>query len=66
MCQVVAYNRFKTIAKITTSLEKVAAFAYERFQLYGFDWEKFGVLDRWSLMGGGRLREVVTHRSWTV
>ena len=27
---------------------------YERFQLQGFYWEKFDVLDRWSLMGGGR------------
>ena len=25
------------------------------------DWERFGVLDTWSLMGGGRLREEVTH-----
>ena len=27
---------------------------YERFQLKGFDWEKFGVLDRWLLTRGGR------------
>ena len=27
---------------------------YQRFQLQGFDWEIFLVLDRWSLMVGGR------------
>ena len=26
----------------------------EVFQLYSFDWEGFAVLDRRSLMGGGR------------
>ena len=26
---------------------------YERFQLKGFDWEMFGVLDKWSLTRGG-------------
>ena len=25
---------------------------YDRFQLKDFDWEKFGVLDRWSLIYG--------------
>ena len=30
------------------------------------DWESSGVLDWRSLMGGGRLREVVTHESSTV
>ena len=27
---------------------------YEGFQLKGFDWEKFGILDKWSLTRGGR------------
>ena len=27
---------------------------YERFQLKGFDWEMFGVLDEWSLTRGGQ------------
>ena len=48
------------------SLQKVVAVTYERFQLQAFDWEKFGVLDRWSLMGGGRLREGVAHGGSTV
>ena len=39
---------------------------YERFQLQGFDWEHFGVLDCRSVMGGGRLREVVAHGGSTV
>ena len=39
---------------------------YERFQLEGFDWENFGVLDWQSLIGGGRLREVVAHGGSTV
>ena len=30
----------------------------------GFDWEKFGVLVRCSLMGSGRLREVVAHSTY--
>ena len=29
---------------------------YERFKLNCFGWETFGVLNRWSPMGGGRLR----------
>ena len=39
---------------MTNYNQKVVAVAYERFQQYGFAWEKFGVLDRWSLMGGCR------------
>ena len=34
------------------SPQKVVAVAYKRLQIKGFDWEKFGVLDRWLLMGG--------------
>ena len=36
--------------------QKVVAVAY-----LGFDWKNFGVLDRWSLMGGGRLQEMVVY-----
>ena len=36
---------------------------YKRFSLSGFDRENFSVLERWLLMGGGRLREVVAHRA---
>ena len=42
------------------------AFAYENFQLKGFQWEHFGVLDKWSFMETGRLRNVVAHTGWTV
>ena len=38
----------------------------ERFPLYSFDWESFGVLDRWLLMASGHLWGVVTQRSSTV
>ena len=36
------------------------------FQRQGFDWESFGVLDEWSPMGGGHLREVVARGDSTV
>ena len=39
---------------------------YERFQMQGFSWKNVGVLDKLSLMGGGRLREVVAHGGSTV
>ena len=39
---------------------------YESVQLQGFDWEKMAVLDRWSLMGDGRLQEVLAHGGSTV
>lgn len=32
---------------------------YDRFKLQAFEWGNVGVLDRCSLMGGGRLRVVV-------
>ena len=35
---------------------KVVAVAY-----LGFDWKNFGVLDRWSFKGGGRLQEMVVY-----
>ena len=34
---------------------------YDRFKLQAFEWGNVGVLDRCSLMGGVRLREVVAH-----
>ena len=42
------------------------AFDYEKFQLKGFEWENFGVSDKWSFMGVGRLRNVVAHTGWTI
>lgn len=42
------------------------AFDYEKFQLKGSEWENFGVSDKWSFMGAGRLRNVVAHTGWTV
>ena len=70
MCQVVIYKRLKTVKKYYASKSGRSylweVVVYETFQLQGFDWEKFGVLDRWSLMGGGRLQEVVAHGDLTV
>ena len=65
--QVVTYNRLKTMENHQTvspnsgccRLQEVLV--HERFQLEGFDWESFGVLDSPSIMGGGHLREVVAH-----
>ena len=50
----------------TSSRVLVRDVVYKRFVLEGFEGEKSGVLDRWSLMGGGRLREVVAHVDSTV
>ena len=39
---------------------------FERFLSHGFEWENFGVLHRWSLVGGGRSQEEVIHGGWPV
>ena len=39
---------------------------YERFQFMALTENIFGVLQRWFLMGGGRLREVVARGGSTV
>ena len=45
----------------------MVAVAYKRwsftrvFNCRALTGKQFGVLDRWSFMGGGRLREVVAH-----
>ena len=39
---------------------------YEKFQLQGFDWKNFVVLDLWTLMEGGHLRMVFTDGGSTV
>ena len=70
MCQVVTHKRLKTRKIICHYLlpPKVVA-AYERWSFTRGsthrDWEKCGVLDRWSLMGGGCLQEVVAHGGLT-
>ena len=60
MCQVVAYRRLETMEnseRVSRRLREVVV--YERFQYKALTENMFGVLRRWSLMGGGRLREVV-------
>ena len=44
----------------------MVAVVYEGSNWNCFDWERFGVLDRQSLIGGSRLREVVAHGGLTV
>ena len=39
---------------------------YEKFQLQGFDWKNFVILDLWTLMEGGHLRMVVADGGSTV
>ena len=34
---------------------------FQKTELKGFEWKKIGVLDWWSLMGGGCLREVIAY-----
>ena len=70
MCLVVAYQRLKTIENSKTvnrksgrsQLRQVAV--YERFQYKALTENIFGVLGRWSLMGGGRPQDAIAHRRW--
>ena len=65
MRQVVAYKRLKQWKIINRQAQKVVAVAYSRWSFTRGSncnqlWlENFGVLDRWSVMESGRLREVV-------
>ena len=45
-------------------LQKVVV--YEKFQVQDFDRENFGVLDLWTLTGGGRWREMIVDEGSTV
>ena len=60
--QVVTYKRLKTIENHLTFRPKEWSWSFSR----GFDQESLGVLDWRSFMGGGCLREVVTHGGSTV
>ena len=48
------------------SLSLAGGGRYWEVSTVSFDWENFGVLDWRSVMGGGRLREVVAHGGSTV
>ena len=75
MCQVVAYGRLKTIENFKQSSLKVVA--YESWLLTRGgrlrkvpsivinDLKPFGILEKRSLMRGGRLREVVAYERWS-
>ena len=65
MLEVVAYKRLKTIEndKTISPPKRSRSHTGGAGRLLEVPtvrlWENFGVLDRWSLMGGGRLREAV-------
>ena len=46
-----AYKRWSSGAH---QFDGLLVVVYEKFQLQGFDRENLGVLDLWTLMGGGR------------
>ena len=71
MRQVVAYKGLKEWKISNRQAQKVVVVAYRvvdysRFQLWGFEKESFGVLDWRSLMGCGRLRDLVAHGGLSV
>ena len=59
MCQVVSYRGLKTIENSKTVSQKSdrgrsqEVVIYQRFQYEALTQNNFGVLGRWSLMGGG-------------
>ena len=72
--EVVVYERFQPYGSLLRSRFRLVTSRNPRVtwrdepkngcegdQPYGFNWENFGVLDKLSFMGGGRLREVVAH-----
>ena len=68
MCQVVAYRRLKIIYNSKTVCRKSGrgrsrkVVLYERFWCKALNENILHVLGRWSLMGGGRLRQLVVAR----
>ena len=76
--KLVAYQKHKTIEYIYYQicgpksdhgcLRKLitAVVAYKRVFKTVFDWDTKWLFTKWSLMGGGRLREVVTRGELTV
>ena len=67
MCQVVTYRGLKTIENSKTVSQKsgcghlLEVVINQRFQYKALTQNNFGVLGRWSLMGGGCLHGVVAH-----
>ena len=64
MCLVVAYQRLKTIENSKTVNRKSGR--SHLWQYKALTENIFGILGRWSLMGGGRPQEVVTGGGPTV
>ena len=61
-------ENYKTVTPKSSRGRLQEVVFYEKFQLEGFDWETFVVLDLWALMGpgGGHLRKVVADGGSTV
>ena len=59
-------ENYKTVTPKSSRGRLQEVVFYEKFQLQGFDWENFVVLDLWTLMGGGHLRKVVADGGSTV
>ena len=72
MCQVLSYRRLKTIENSKTVPRKSGrgclwkVVVYERFQYKALTENIFSILDRWLIIGGGHLPEMVTHGGLTV
>ena len=52
-------ENYKTVTPKSSRGRLQEVVFYEKFQLQGFDWENFVVLDLWTVMGGGHLQKVV-------
>ena len=57
-------RKIQNISPKTGRLQKVVA--YKTLPLYDFTKKVFGILEKWSLMEGGRLQELVAQGGWTV
>lgn len=66
MCGVVAYGRLKTLENSKTVSQKSGCVRLREVVIYNSRASIFGVLERWLLLGGGRLREVLTRGGLTV
>ena len=60
------FNRLKTVENSKTVMLKTDCVRLRKVPTKRLWRGNFSVLDKWSLMGAGRLRNVVTHTGWTV
>ena len=60
------FNRLNTVENSKTVMLKTDCVRSRKVPTKRLWRGNFSVLDKWSLMGAGRLRNVVTHTGWTV